>query len=81
MVFKAMKTHPSIVFTLYGVKTLEVGVFLLIADKMKENEALRFLNTLDDLKIYKEGNWINEVHQRMLLDNNEIHFNEISRDD
>jgi hypothetical protein len=54
MVFKAMKIHPPIIFTLYGVKTLEVGVFLLIADKMKENEALRFINTLDDLKIYKE---------------------------
>lgn len=58
MVFKAMKIHPPIVFTLYEVKTLEVGVFLLIADKMKGNEALRFLNTLDDLKIYKEENWI-----------------------
>lgn len=63
-----------------GLKNLSLKIY-----KMKESEALRFLNTLDDLKIYKEENWIfalsNEVHQRMLLDNNEIHFNEISRDD
>ena len=63
-----------------GLKNLSLKIY-----KMKESEALRFLNTLDDLKAYKEENWAfvlsNEVHQRMLLDNNEIHFNEISRDD
>ena len=63
-----------------GLKNLSLKIY-----KMKESEALRFLNTLDDLKAYKEENWAfvlsNEVHQRMLLDNNEIHFNEISRED
>jgi len=29
-----MKTHSPIICTLYGVKTLEVGVFLLITDKI-----------------------------------------------
>lgn len=47
--------------------------------EMKKQEALKFLNTLDDLKIYKKANWTfvlsNEVYKGMLLDNNEIHFN------
>lgn len=63
-----------------GLKNLSLKIY-----KMKESEALRFLNTLDDLKAYKEANWTfvlsNEVYKGMLLDNNEIHFNEISRDD
>jgi len=63
-----------------GLKNLSLKIY-----KMKESEALRFLNTLDDLKAYKEANWTfvlsNEVYKGMLLDNNEIHFNEISKDD
>lgn len=57
-----------------GLKNLSLKIY-----KMKESEALRFLNTLDDLKAYKEANWTfvlsNEVYKGMLLDNNEIHFN------
>ena len=46
---------------------------------MKKDEAIKFLNTLTDMKIYKEAEWTfmisNEVHKGIVLSNDEINFN------